>query len=72
VGLVNTLGPRALGAIIVTLSSSLFWIASSLCGSSVKGLYEKVTGKDGPFKKDPFWENMLNSSIHRRLLHRLV
>ncbi|XP_073916238.1 protein FAM234A isoform X2 [Castor canadensis] len=44
--------------------------ASSLCGSSVKGLYEKVTGKDGPFKKDPFWENMLNSSIHRRLLHR--
>lgn len=34
----------------------LFPCASSLCGCSVKGLYEKVTGRDGPFKNDPHWE----------------
>ncbi|XP_069875851.1 protein FAM234A-like [Dipodomys merriami] len=42
---------------------------SFLCGCSVKGLYEKVTGRDGPFTNDPLWENMLNTSEHRRLLH---
>ncbi|XP_048188498.1 protein FAM234A isoform X2 [Perognathus longimembris pacificus] len=41
---------------------------NSLCGCSVKGLYEKLTGRDGPFKNDPLWENMLNASTHRRLL----
>ncbi|XP_021076988.1 protein FAM234A [Mus pahari] len=43
--------------------------ASSLCGFSVKGLYERITGRDGHFKEDPYWENMLNHSTHRRLLH---
>uniref|UniRef100_A0A2K6FLE9 Protein FAM234A n=2 Tax=Propithecus coquereli TaxID=379532 RepID=A0A2K6FLE9_PROCO len=43
--------------------------ASSLCGCSVKGLYEKVTGQDGPFKKDPLWENMLNATTCRMLVH---
>uniref|UniRef100_A0A8C5LBK9 Family with sequence similarity 234, member A n=1 Tax=Jaculus jaculus TaxID=51337 RepID=A0A8C5LBK9_JACJA len=43
--------------------------ASSLCGCSMKGLYEKVTGKDGPFKNDPLWENILNSTTRGRLLH---
>ncbi|XP_038184722.1 protein FAM234A [Arvicola amphibius] len=42
--------------------------ASALCGVSVKGLYERVTGRDGQFKEDSYWENMLNSSAHRRLL----
>lgn len=42
--------------------------ASALCGVSVKGLYERITGRDGQFKEDSYWENMLNSSAHRRLL----
>ncbi|XP_003478456.1 protein FAM234A [Cavia porcellus] len=41
--------------------------ASSLCGCSLKDLYEKVTRKDAPFKSDPHWENMLNASTHRLL-----
>lgn len=43
--------------------------AGSLCGYSVKGLYEKVTGRDSPLKKDPRWEGMLNATTHRLLLH---
>nr|XP_048292035.1 protein FAM234A isoform X2 [Myodes glareolus] len=42
--------------------------ASALCGVSVKRLYERVTGRDGQFKEDSYWENMLSSSAHRRLL----
>ncbi|KAM4820117.1 protein FAM234A isoform 1-T2 [Thomomys bottae] len=42
--------------------------ASSLCGCSMKGLYEKVIGRNGPFKNDPLWENMLSASPHSRLL----
>lgn len=42
--------------------------ASALCGFSVKSLYERITGRDGHFKEDPSWENMLNHSAHRRLL----
>ncbi|KAM6165953.1 protein FAM234A isoform 1-T2 [Erethizon dorsatum] len=41
--------------------------ASSLCSCSLKDLYEKVTGRDAPFKSDPHWENMLNASTHRLL-----
>ncbi|XP_016784479.1 protein FAM234A isoform X15 [Pan troglodytes] len=47
----------------------LFPCASSLCGCSVKGLYEKVTGSDGPFKNDPHWESMLNATTRRMLSH---
>ncbi|XP_062955835.1 protein FAM234A-like isoform X1 [Cynocephalus volans] len=47
----------------------LFPCEGSLCGCSVEGLYEKVTGRDGPFKKDPHWENMLNATTHRMHLH---
>ncbi|XP_004438301.1 PREDICTED: protein ITFG3 [Ceratotherium simum simum] len=43
--------------------------ASSLCGCSVKGLYEKVTGRDSPLKTDPLWEDRLNATAHRLLLH---
>lgn len=43
--------------------------ASALCGVSVKGLYKRITGRDDHFKEDPSWENMLNHSAHRRLLH---
>ncbi|XP_060219895.1 protein FAM234A isoform X1 [Meriones unguiculatus] len=43
--------------------------ASALCGFSVKSLYEKVTGKESQFKEDSYWENKLNRSAHRRLLH---
>ncbi|XP_003928396.1 protein FAM234A [Saimiri boliviensis] len=47
----------------------LFPCASSLCSWSVKGLYEKVTGRDGPFKKDSLWESMFNATTHRTLSH---
>ncbi|KAL4835732.1 hypothetical protein H8958_003998, partial [Nasalis larvatus] len=47
----------------------LFPCANSLCGCSVKGLYEKVTGRDGPFKNDPHWESMLNATTRRMLSH---
>lgn len=42
---------------------------SSLCSCSVRGLYEKMTGSDGLFKKDSLWENMLSASTHGRLQH---
>ncbi|XP_071461632.1 protein FAM234A isoform X2 [Marmota flaviventris] len=41
---------------------------SSLCSCSVKGLYERVTGRESPFKRDPLWESMLNTSATRQLL----
>ncbi|XP_069343309.1 protein FAM234A [Eulemur rufifrons] len=43
--------------------------ASSLCGCSVQGLYEKVTRRDGPFKRDPLGQNMLNATTCRTLMH---
>ncbi|XP_008061916.1 protein FAM234A [Carlito syrichta] len=43
--------------------------ASSLCGYSVKGLYEKVAQGNSPFKKDPLWEDMLNTTTHQVLPH---
>ncbi|XP_028612295.1 protein FAM234A isoform X1 [Grammomys surdaster] len=43
--------------------------ANALCGFSVKALYERITGRDGHFKEDPYWENILSRSAHRRLLH---
>lgn len=43
--------------------------ASSLCGHSVKGLYEKVTGRDSQLRRDPYWEDMLNTTTHKLLLH---
>lgn len=43
--------------------------AGALCGFSVKSLFERITGRDGHFKEDPYWESMLNHSVHRRLLH---
>ncbi|KAB1251880.1 Protein FAM234A [Camelus dromedarius] len=39
--------------------------ANSLCGCSVKGLYEKVTGRASTLRRDPFWEDMLNATSHR-------
>lgn len=50
----------------------MFRVASSLCGHSVKGLYEKVTGRDSQLRRDPYWEDMLNTTTHKLLLHRLV
>lgn len=38
----------------------------------MKGLYEKVTGRDNQLRRDPYWEDMLNTTTHRLLLHRLV
>lgn len=43
--------------------------ANSLCGCSVKGLYEKVAGREGPFQKDPLWESLLDTTTHRVLSH---
>ncbi|XP_054570536.1 protein FAM234A isoform X2 [Eptesicus fuscus] len=43
--------------------------ASSLCGHSVKGVYEKVTGRDSPLRRDPSWEDVLNATSHRLLVH---
>ncbi|XP_006146401.1 protein FAM234A isoform X1 [Tupaia chinensis] len=36
--------------------------ARSLCGCSLKGLCEKVTGAGGPFREDPQWQHMLNGT----------
>ncbi|XP_042828212.1 protein FAM234A [Panthera tigris] len=47
----------------------LFPCASSLCGRSVKGLHETVTGRGSPLKRDPLWEGMLNASTHGLLWH---
>nr|KAF6294831.1 hypothetical protein mPipKuh1_009705 [Pipistrellus kuhlii] len=43
--------------------------ASSLCGHSVKGLYERVTGRDSPLSRDPGWEDVLNATNRRLLAH---
>ncbi|XP_029804805.1 protein FAM234A [Suricata suricatta] len=42
----------------------LFPCASSLCGHSVKGLHEEMTGRGSPLKRDPRWEGMLNATGH--------
>ncbi|XP_057551552.1 protein FAM234A [Hippopotamus amphibius kiboko] len=42
-----------------------------LCSHSVKGLYEKATGRDSPLKSDPFWEDMLNTTSHRLHTHSM-
>lgn len=47
----------------------LFPCASSLCGQSVKGLYENVTGRDSALKRDPSWEDTLNATARRLLSH---
>ncbi|XP_066131546.1 protein FAM234A [Saccopteryx bilineata] len=47
----------------------LFACASSLCGCSVKGVHEKVTGRDSPLRTDPLWEDMVNSTCRKLLLH---
>uniref|UniRef100_A0A8C3WKN8 Protein FAM234A n=1 Tax=Catagonus wagneri TaxID=51154 RepID=A0A8C3WKN8_9CETA len=44
---------------------------SSLCGSSVKGLYEKATGRVSPLRVDPLWEGMLNATSHQLHLRSL-
>ncbi|XP_045705183.1 protein FAM234A [Phyllostomus hastatus] len=43
--------------------------ASSLCGRSVKDIYEKVTGRQSPLRRDPSWEDMLNATKHGLFLH---
>lgn len=43
--------------------------ASSLCGHSVKGVYETVTGRDSPLRRDPSWEDVLNATNHRLRVH---
>ena len=50
----------------------MFPAASSLCGRSVKGLHETVTGRGSPLKRDPLWEGMLNATTHGLLWRRLV
>lgn len=43
--------------------------AGFLCGQSVKDLYEKVTGRDSPLRRDLRWEDMLNTTNHKLLSH---
>lgn len=38
----------------------------------MKGLYEKVTGRDSPLSRDPSWEDVLNATNHGLLAHRSV
>lgn len=38
----------------------------------MKDLYEKVTGRDSPLRRDLRWEDMLNTTNHKLLSHRLV
>ncbi|XP_041603885.1 protein FAM234A [Vulpes lagopus] len=42
----------------------LFPCPSSLCGCSVKGLHEAVTGGASPLRRDLLWERMLNATPH--------
>ncbi|KAB0383367.1 hypothetical protein FD755_005284 [Muntiacus reevesi] len=42
---------------------------TALCSHSVKGLYEKVSGRDSSLKSDPLWEDMLSATSHRLLVH---
>ncbi|XP_043311911.1 protein FAM234A [Cervus canadensis] len=42
---------------------------TALCSRSVKGLYEKVSGRDSSLKSDPLWEDMLSATSHRLLVH---
>lgn len=50
----------------------MFPTASDLCGHSVKGLHEKVTGTRSPLKRDPLWEGTLNATARGLLWRRLV
>ena len=43
---------------------------TSFCSHSVKGLYEKATGRDSSLKSDPLWEGRLNATSHRLQEHR--
>ncbi|KAG8508939.1 Protein FAM234A, partial [Galemys pyrenaicus] len=43
--------------------------ASSLCGYSVKGLYESAAGRASPLQRDPTWEDSLDPTSHRLLWH---
>ncbi|XP_059980428.1 protein FAM234A isoform X6 [Lagenorhynchus albirostris] len=42
---------------------------TSLCSHSVKGLYEKATGRESSLKSDPLWEGRLNATSHRLQEH---
>ncbi|XP_003417849.2 protein FAM234A isoform X2 [Loxodonta africana] len=43
----------------------LFPCAHSLCGWSMKSLFEEMTGKESLLKKDPLWERAINATTHR-------
>ncbi|KAB0401621.1 hypothetical protein E2I00_007279, partial [Balaenoptera physalus] len=44
-------------------------LGTSFCSHSVKGLYEKATGRDSSLKSDPLWEGRLNATSHRLQEH---
>ncbi|XP_006894924.1 PREDICTED: protein ITFG3 [Elephantulus edwardii] len=43
----------------------LFSCGHSLCSRSMKDLLEEMTGKEIPLKRDPLWEQAINSTTHR-------
>ncbi|KAM9208451.1 protein FAM234A [Dugong dugon] len=43
----------------------LFPCAHSLCGWSMKSLFEEMTGRQSLLRKDPLWEHAINATTHR-------
>ncbi|XP_066869821.1 protein FAM234A isoform X3 [Kogia breviceps] len=61
------------GSILYVTSAGAHYVlipcGTSLCSHSVKGLYEKATGRDSSLKSDPLWEGRLNATFHRLQEH---
>ncbi|XP_059934349.1 protein FAM234A isoform X2 [Mesoplodon densirostris] len=61
------------GSILYVTSAGAHYVlipcGTSLCSHSVKGLYEKATGRDSSLKSDPLWEGRLNATSHRLQEH---
>ncbi|KAM6155221.1 protein FAM234A [Rhynchocyon petersi] len=43
----------------------LFPCGRSLCGRSMKGLLEEMTGKESPLKRDLLWEQAINATTYK-------
>ncbi|XP_036681536.1 protein FAM234A isoform X2 [Balaenoptera musculus] len=61
------------GSILYVTSAGAHYVlipcGTSFCSHSVKGLYEKATGRDSSLKSDPLWEGRLNATSHRLQEH---
>ncbi|XP_073648661.1 protein FAM234A isoform X1 [Tursiops truncatus] len=61
------------GSILYVTSAGAHYVlipcGTSLCSHSVKGLYEKATGRESSLKSDPLWEGRLNATSRRLQEH---